>query len=134
VFTRDTSGDWSQQAYIKASNTEAGDGFRAVALDGDTLAVGAGGEDSSATGVNGDQDDNSADDSGAVYVFTRDASGDWSQQAYIKASNTEAGDGFRAVALDGETLVVGAPDEDSSVNGDQADNSASRSGAVYVFE
>ena len=73
VFVRSGS-TWAQQAYLKASNTEARDVFgRSVALSGDTLAVGASWEDSAATGVNGDQADNSfATDaysgSGAVYV------------------------------------------------------------------
>jgi len=139
VFTRDGSGMWTQQAYIKASNSDAGDQFGfSVALDGDTLAVEAHAEDSGAIGVDGDQADNSAENSGAVYVFTRDAGGIWSQQAYIKASNTEAGDffGLVAVALDGDILAVGAENEDSSatgINGDQADNSAMDAGAVYVF-
>lgn len=128
---------WSQQAYIKASNTNANDGFgSAVALDGDTLVVGARYEDSSATGINGDQINNSSSDAGAVYVFTRSGS-TWTQQAYIKASNTDAGDNFgAAVALDGDTLVVGAHYEDSSatgMNGDQNDNSASNAGAAYMF-
>jgi hypothetical protein len=136
VFTR-TDGVWSQEAYVKASNTEAGDEFGSwVAVDGDTLVVGAPLEDSAATGINGNQADNSAPDSGAVYVFTR-TDGAWSQQAYLKASNTEAGDWFGAtVAVDGDTLVVGARFEDSAatgINGNQADNSAPDSGAVYVF-
>ena len=41
-----------------------------MAASGDTVVVGAPFEDSNATGVNGDQSDNSAADSGAVYVFT----------------------------------------------------------------
>jgi FG-GAP repeat/Divergent InlB B-repeat domain len=124
-------------AYVKASNTRAGDQFGfSVALAGDTLAVGADFEDSAATGVNGNQADNSASDSGAVYVFTR-TGGAWSQQAYLKASNTGTDDffGFN-VALAGDTLAVGAVGEDSAatgVNGNQADNSAGGSGAVYVF-
>src|SRR5262249_23061327 len=79
-----------QQAYIKASNTSAGDGFGmsvALSADGATLAVGALDEDSAATGVDGNQADNSAASAGAVYVFTRSATA-WSQQAYLKASNT----------------------------------------------
>ena len=138
VFVRDpATGVWSQQAYVKASNTGAGDFFGgSVALDGDTLAVGAYGEASSATGVNGTQTDNSASGSGAVYVFVRNG-GVWSQQAYVKASNTGAGDGFGwSVALDGDTLAVGAPGEASSatgINGTQDDNSAVISGGVYVF-
>ncbi len=136
VFTR-SGGVWSQQAYLKASNTEAGDEFGSwVAVDGDTLVVGARFEDSAATGVNGNQVDNSALDSGAAYVFTR-SGGVWSQQAYLKASNTGAGDLFgNHVAVDGDTLVVGAPFEASAatgVNGNQADDSAPDSGAVYVF-
>ena len=61
-----------QQAYLKASNTDAGksfppgDGFGlSVAVSGDTVVVGAFLEDSNATGVNGDQSDNSALGSGA---------------------------------------------------------------------
>ncbi len=138
VFNRDGAGVWSQQAYIKASNTDAGDLFGAlIALSGDTLAVGAYSEDSAATGIDGDQSDNNANRSGAVYVFTRDGAGVWSQQAYIKASNTDAGDRFSdLIALSGDTLAVGAPVEDSTatgIDGDQSDNNADRSGAVYVF-
>ena len=85
---------WSQQAYIKASNTGGGDEFgRSVAISDNTLMVGAIGEDSNATGINGDQSDNLALDSGAVYVFTRSGTV-WSQQAYVKASNTGGGDVF----------------------------------------
>jgi hypothetical protein len=136
VFTRSGT-TWSQQAYLKASNTEALDYFSdAVSLSGNTLVVAAHGEDSHATGVNGDQADNSASASGAAYIFTRSGSV-WSQQAYLKASNTEAGDLFGyAVSLSADTLVVGAYAEDSNatgVNGDQAGNSASASGAAYVF-
>ncbi len=136
VFTR-TGGVWSQQAYLKASNTEAGDLFGwSVALSGDTLAVGANSEDSAATGANGNQADNSTNERGAVYVFTR-SGGVWSQQAYVKASNTGAGDSFgHSVALDGDTLAVGANHENGAatgVNGNQADNSAQGAGAIYVF-
>jgi hypothetical protein len=136
VFVR-SGGVWSQQAYLKASNTGAGDFFGwSVAVSGDTVVVGAQYEDSSATGVNGNQADNSALDSGAAYVFVR-SGGVWSQQAYLKASNTGAGDEFgRSVAISGDTVVVGAPSEDSSavgVNGNQADNSAADAGAAYVF-
>jgi hypothetical protein len=123
--------------YIKASNTDADDYFGlSVSLSGDTLAVGAPLEASSARGVNGDQSDNRAPDSGAVYVFVR-SGGAWSQQAYIKASNSEAGDFFGgSVALSGESLAVGAFWESSraqGVGGDQSDNSASRSGAAYLY-
>ena len=136
VFTRSGT-TWSQQAYLKASNSGAGDAFgSSVSLSGDTLAVGATGEDSSATGVNGSQSDNTERSSGAVYIFTRSGT-TWSQQAYLKASNTGTSDYFgSSVSLSGDTLVVGAVGEESSatgVNGSQSDNSARNSGAVYVF-
>jgi phage-related protein len=136
VFTR-SGGAWSQQAYLKASNTGNSDFFGgSVALSDNTLAVGAYGENSNATGVNGDQSSNAASDSGAVYVFTR-SGGAWSQQAYLKASNTGAHDHFGAsVALSDNTLAVGADWESSDaagVNGDQSSNGASMSGAVYLF-
>ena len=140
VFTRNGSA-WIQDAYVKASNTGAGDSFGsniAMSTDGSTLAVGAAGEDSSATVINGDQSDNSAASAGAVYVFTR-SGGTWGQQAYVKASNAEASDAFGVtvtLSADGSTLAVGASNEASSatgINGDQSDNSAASAGAVYVF-
>ncbi|MFT7661979.1 MAG: hypothetical protein ACI87A_000187 [Planctomycetota bacterium] len=139
VFKRDSTGTWSQEAYIKASNTGFDDFFGvSLALSGDTLAVGADDEDSNATGIDGDQGDNSAGRSGAVYLFKRDGTGTWSQEAYIKASNTAVADEFGvALALSGETLAVGAHLEDSNAigfDGDQDDNSARDSGAVYVFQ
>jgi len=142
VFVHDGAGAWSQQAYVKASNTGVGDELGisvALSEDGNTLAVGAHGEDSDAVGIGGNQNDNSADDSGAAYVFVRDGAGVWSQQAYVKASNTEHGDAFGAsVALsgDGNTLAVSAVWEDSigtGIGSDQADDNADDSGAVYVF-
>ena len=130
---------WSQQAYIKASNSDPLDQFGiSVSLndDGNTLAVGANLEDSSATGVNGAQKGGSVD-TGAVYVF-RFSSSTWSQQAYIKASNIDREDRFGyAVALsgDGNTLAVGARGENSSSTGVNStpNNDASLSGAAYLF-
>jgi hypothetical protein len=127
---------WTQQAYVKASNTDAGDRFgRGVALSGDgrTLAVTAPSESSGATGVNGNASDNSVNGSGAVYVFVRPAAS-WSQQAYLKASNTGADDQLGqslAISRDGNTLALGAPYEDSG--GAQSEDRVPESGAVYVF-
>ena len=91
VFVRNGT-TWTQQAYLKASNTEANDLFGiSVAVSGDTVVVGADFEASNATGVNGNQADNSASGAGAAYVFVRNGT-TWSQQAYLKASNTDAGD------------------------------------------
>src|SRR5262245_45512124 len=90
VYVYARSGNkWVQQAYLKASNTGSDDQFGFVVTlsgDGNTLAVSAPFEDSNATGINGNQADNSFENSGAVYVFSRSGA-TWSQQAYIKASN-----------------------------------------------
>jgi hypothetical protein len=136
VFRR--SGDtWTQDAYVKASNTAAGDNFGySVALSGETLAVGASGEDSGATGIGGDETDNTISNSGAVYVFRR-TNDVWAPDSYLKASNTGASDLFgAALALWGDTLAVGAYQENSvstGIDGDQEDDRALKSGAVYVF-
>jgi drug/metabolite transporter superfamily protein YnfA len=137
VFERSDS-SWSQVAYLKASNTEAGDLFGySVAIDTDMALVGAPWEGSDANGLDGDQNNNSAWFAGAAYAFYR-SSGTWSQVRYIKASNSDADDQFgRSVAMSDLGAVVGAPNEDSStrvVNGDQADNSSESAGAAYVFE
>jgi len=66
--------EWSQLAYVKGSNTEAFDEFGGsvgLSRDGRTLVVGARGEDSNARGANSNQADNSVDEAGAAYVFTR---------------------------------------------------------------
>ncbi len=128
---------WSQQAYLKASNTGAGDTFgKSVAISGDTIIVGANGEDSNAIGINANESNNSASSSGATYVFVRSGNA-WSQQAYLKASNTEASDSFGgSVAISNDTIVVGADGEDSNalgIDGMQINNDAGQSGAAYVF-
>jgi hypothetical protein len=136
---------WVHEAYIKASNTETGDRFgTSLALSGNILAVGAPREDSNQTGphpaAGGNQSDNSASASGAVYIYRRSGTS-WVHEAYIKASNTGANDVFgTSIALDGNVLAVGAPSESSAevgvhppAGGNQGDNSASSSGAAYVY-
>jgi len=140
VFVR-ADGRWSQQAYLKASNAEAGDWFNNVAIAGDMIVVGACNESSAATGINTRQPgpgDNSAASSGAAYVFGRKGT-TWSQLAYLKASNAEADDRFCVVAASGDTVAVGGAYESSAAVGTsdappgQSDNTTEHGGAVYVF-
>jgi hypothetical protein len=111
VFTRQGA-VWSQQVYLKASNTGAGDslGCNGIALsgDGNTLAAGAFLEDGDAIGINGNAANDAAQDSGAAYVFVRRNSA-WSQQAYVKAPATASSYFAASVSLsaDGGTLAVG---------------------------
>lgn len=139
---RKTNGIWNEVAYLKAPNADDKDEFGyAIALsgDGNTLAVSTINEASSATGIDGNQLDNLAPASGAVYVYVNGGSS-WQSQAYIKSSNSNLVDSFGfSVSLDsdGTTLLVGAPGESSSaqsINGDETDNTGSLSGAAYVFE
>jgi len=132
---------WAQQAYFKASNPGKEDWFGSrlqISGDGNTLAVSAQLEDSAAQGINGKQDDDSAQEAGAVYLFGRVGT-QWTQRFYVKASNNEAFDEFGssvALSRDGRTMAVGARGEDSSakgIDGNQGDNSVKEAGAVYVF-
>ncbi len=158
VYGRDGSGNWSEKAYLKPDYVgfESGDSYweyadyfgTDVALtgDGNTLVVGANGDDSDAQGVvntggtnSAAQNDNTRS-SGAAYVYTR-ASGSWSREAYLKASNTGASEWFGtrvAVSPDGDTIAVGAPNEGSATTGvnegGQSDDSIKPAGAVYVYE
>lgn len=141
VFTR-TGTAWSQQAYLKASNTLGSENLTGgfgigISLSGDTLAVSQFIEPSKSKGVNGDQTDTSATNSGAAYVFTRTGTA-WSQQAYLKASNTRPLALFGcSVALSGDDLVVGSQNESSNATtaiGDQTDTSAPNAGAAYAFK
>jgi hypothetical protein len=123
--------------YFKASNTDAGDHFGrnlVMSANGSTLAVGAPGESSAATGVNGNQADNSSANSGAVYVFRRSGRR-WAQEAYLKGGVNHLGQGFGApvdtftrvlaMSADGSWLAVGAPAEGIA---------PARAGAVYLFK
>ncbi|MBK7875770.1 MAG: immunoglobulin domain-containing protein [Planctomycetes bacterium] len=136
AFSRPIGG-WSQEAYIKASTPDAADRFgSSIAVDGLTAVVGARGESSTATGVDGNQSNNGAPRSGAAYVFSH-AAGSWVQQAYLKATNTDSLDLFGGgVAVQGERIVVTAPREyggSAGINGDQTDNSVPDAGSAYVF-
>lgn len=143
IFTR-TGTAWAQQAYVKASNVEAGDVFGtsvSLSRDGSTLAVGAVSEDSETAGLNTDStagNDNEQGDAGAVYVFTR-SNTTWSQIAYVKATNPDNGSYFgEAVSLnsDGSAMAVGFPRESSNatgIGGGQTDSSINRAGAVYLY-
>ncbi len=147
VFTRDEAGEWFEQAYLKASNVGTSDAFGSSVGVVDThvlglvAAVGAPLEDGGSRGLDGDSSGNGAPESGAVYLFNRKGS-TWSQQHYLKAPNADAGDGFgSSVALGGNGLVVGAPNEDSSKDAphpfygeDPESNAVPDSGAAYLFE
>lgn len=112
VFVRGGS-TWSQQQKLVAADGEAQDRFGiGVAISGDTVVVGASG------------DDDVAVDAGAAYTFTR-SGGVWSPQQKLTVPAAAGNDRIGSdVALDGETAVVSAPLDDQA---------GPDSGAAYVF-
>ncbi|MFT4710381.1 MAG: hypothetical protein ACI8Q9_001509 [Planctomycetota bacterium] len=135
---RRTGSTWAQEAYVKASNSAWGSAFGStVAISADSMIVGSYGEGSMSTGVNGSQVQEGFFDAGAAYVYSRVGS-TWSQQAYLKASNTMGGDLFGiSVDIDGDRAIVGAPGESSTasgIGGDQSSDTALDAGAAYLFE
>jgi hypothetical protein len=129
------AGSWVETNFIKSTNPGASDAFGAwMSWDDDTLAVSAHQEDSSTTGVNSTPDEG-ASGSGAVYIYRRDLSGNWSHEAYIKAPNTDAGDNFGLrQSIKGDVLVVSSPSEDSASISDLNDDSLADSGIVYIYK
>ncbi len=127
VFTR-VGSTWSQQADIKPSNTKIGANFgHSIAIDGDTIIVGADGESSDGS----DPLDESLSRSGAAYIYARTGN-TWVEEDYLKASNLDEDDRFGwSVDVSGGTVIVGAFGEDSS--GAQASNGSENAGAAYVF-
>jgi hypothetical protein len=143
VFTRDASGEWSQQVWLKAINARKNDQYGTsitISRDGNTVAVGSmfGAGPGGSKGVNADPNDDSNSGSGSVYLYTRSGHA-WVPAAYVKAPNARTSGEFGnsvALSADGKTLAVGSFRETSAakgVNGNQADTSAADSGAAYVF-
>ncbi len=108
---------FAQTAKLTVSDSEPDDNFGySLALSGTTVVVGAW------------QNDSLLANSGAAYVFERvSGSNDWSQVIKLIPDNTDfAGDEFgKAVAIDGDWLIVGAQFEDEA---------GKDRGAAYVFE
>jgi hypothetical protein len=131
VFEAD-GGVWSESAILQGDNTGAQDLFgQSIALDAERIVVGAPNEDSASA----DADSDTLDNSGSVYVFEQDGSGDWLQSARLKAANAGAQDAFgTSVALRETVLVVGAPGEASNNASNPDNNSASLAGAAYLFQ
>ncbi|MBS1791778.1 MAG: putative Ig domain-containing protein [Acidobacteria bacterium] len=105
----------AQQQKLTASDGGGGDFFGiSVAISGDTVVVGAEGDD-----VGGNQSQ------GSAYIFVRNG-GTWTQQQKLTASDGAAFDSFgKSVGISGDTVVLGASGDDIGANMDQ--------GSAYVF-
>ena len=113
VFTR-AGNTWTQYQKFFPSDLAAGDAFgNYLALDDNTVFI------------NSPYDDDKGNDSGSVYVFTRNGT-TWTEQQKLIASDGETGDmfGAYAIGLDGNTALIGSPFDDDMGND---------SGSAYVF-
>lgn len=113
------TGGWTKPAKLGVSGYS-------VAIDQDTIVVGAAFEDCGGSSIVC---------SGAAYILSRDsASGGWLKEARLVASNPPPPHRFgSSVAIDGDTLVVGATGITSPTGGRWGSNEGKESGAVYVF-
>lgn len=114
VAAMSTGTAYAQQNEVaKLNASDAGDRDQfghSVALDGDTVVIGTD------VPTNGHDDD-----PGSAYVFTRSGS-TWAEQAKLIASDGEPDNEFGcAVAIDGDTAVIGAQYDDFG------------NGSAYVF-
>jgi hypothetical protein len=114
VFTR-SAATWLQQVQIVPADALHADQFgAALTLSGTTAVIGAPRADTSGGA-----------DAGAAYVYTGSGSA-WNLQQKISAADGASSDQFgSAVALSGDTVLIGAPLDDtlSQVN----------AGAAYIF-
>ncbi len=110
VYTRNSSGNWIEQAQLVGHDSREKDFFgSSLSLEGNTAIVGATGRDDQGS------------ESGAAYIFTRNASGEWVQQAKLLADDRQAGDAFgSSVSLNENTALIGAAGTNST-------------GAAYLF-
>lgn len=108
-----TNNQWSQKQILTAFDAKAGDAFgQSIALTKQFLVIGA------------PHSDSPHKDSGAAYVFKRHNAA-WVFQTKLTAKDGAAGDLFGiSVAMDGNTILVGA---------DLHDKKAENAGAVYAF-
>jgi len=126
VFKRDSAGSWQEVSKLTALDRAAGDYFGfSVAISGNTIIVGAHQEDEDTSNTT------TFSNAGSVYVFALDSAGNWNQVQKLVSSDRAAEDFFGyAVAFDGNTILVGAHQEDHDVNGNSLMFSA---GSAYIF-
>lgn len=105
---------WQQEVKLTAADAAKGDAFgNVVSIDGTTAVVGA------------PKDDDTGSNSGAVYLFVRDANG-WKQHAKLVPKDSAKLDAFgEAVDIQTSTLIVGAPGH--------THGGVRFAGAVFVF-
>lgn len=155
IINRQDINDFAEEELTSAINLTELDQFgKVIALSDKFLVIGLPNEDTDAQGIYSSSDiedssivsiNESAQNSGAVLIYTKNSENIWTFHSLIKSSNNESGDQFgTALALSGKVLAISSPGEDSiasglfhsfeNLDGVQGNNSASSSGAVYLYE
>lgn len=126
VFKRDSAGSWQEVSKLTALDRSAGDYFGfSVAISGNTIIVGAHQEDEDTSNTA------TFSNAGSVYVFALDSAENWNQVQKIVSNDRDAEDFFGyAIAFDGNTILVGAHQDEHDVNGSSPMFSA---GSAYIF-
>ncbi len=121
------SQNWDQLQKIVSSDRDEDDRFGYdVAIDGDTMIVGARSDNEDENG------ENPLTASGSVYIYTKDASNNWNFSQKITAPIRNVSDLFgESVAISGDFLVVGAKFEDEDEN---EQNPMLQAGSAYIFK
>lgn len=127
VYERTDGGSWLLVQKLTASDRQAPEThFSTVAINGNTIAVGATGVDTDAAG------NNEISQAGAVYVFKRSPAGTWSEVQKITPSMRYIGGQFgTAVDVSGNTLLVGTRWDNTDETGTLHISGA---GSAYLFE
>ena len=114
--------DWAQEQKLSAFDADNGDDYGiSVAVSGDTIIVGANRDD--LPGMSR---------AGSAYVY-RFVAGSWQHEAHLTAQDAAADDRFgSSVAIDGDTLVVGATHDDDGLSNAGAGYVFTRSGTVWT--
>ena len=113
IYEQKENAAWIESIKLSDGETAAEDEFGiSVAISGNLAIAGA------------QQDDDIAPNAGAAYIFERSGTL-WLQRAKLSADDAKAGDLFgNAVAINGETVIIGAPG---------VDDAGPEAGAVYIF-
>ena len=127
IYQNTGEDEWTFVQKLFNSDQENYDRFGwSVAIDGETVVVGAYGEDDDADG------EDNLSKAGSAYVFERGDDGIWVEVQKLVPTDRAAGDEFGwSVAVHGTTVVVGAHNDDKDEDGL---GYMYHAGSAYVFD
>ena len=126
IFSKNSSGIWSQVKRIVPSDLTTSSGFgNSVSIDSNYVIIGAEYQSASLSGV-------SYTGVGSAYIYKKSLSGNWNYYQKIIASDRSIQDRFGiSVSINGRFIVVGAYQDSDDANGA---NPLTLAGSAYIFE